>query len=446
MEGNKKKKKTRRISVFALTLLLTLILGSVVLLVAWALVGNKGVSLADVTVEGETVVLPEPEKKKTAAEAKEETEAETETGTGTDEGKEEEKYAGVLADPERMRAERIYTLPTASEDQITISFAGDILFDDHYAIMARMKNRSGGIMEKYVEDAFDAALLEKMRGADLFMVNNEFTYSDRGAPTPGKTYTFRARPEYAALLEDMGVDLVSLANNHSFDYGEVSLLDTLDTLNGCGIPYVGAGRNLEEAVHPVYFMTGNVKIAFLSATQIERVDNPDTREAGENSAGVFRCRNVDRLLDEVAKAREVSDFVVVYIHWGTESTDQPDWAQKEQAPAIAAAGADLIIGDHSHVLQGIDWIGDTPVIYSCGNFLFNSKTLDTCLITASLDARTGKLKSLQFVPALQKDCRTTLLEGAEKERVLAYMRSLSPGVVIDGEGYISPVGWTEKQD
>ena len=89
MEGNKKKKKARRISVFALTLLLTLILGSVVLLVAWALVGNKGVSLADVTVEGETVVLPEPKKKKTAAEAKEETEAETETGTGTDEGKEE---------------------------------------------------------------------------------------------------------------------------------------------------------------------------------------------------------------------------------------------------------------------------------------------------------------------------------------------------------------------
>lgn len=109
------------------------------------------------------------------------------------------------------------------------------------------------------------------------MVNNEFTYTKRGSPTPGKTFTFRADPAYASYLIDMGADLVSLANNHSYDYGEVSLTDTLDTLQSIGMPYVGAGRNLEEAVKPVSFIAGDVKIAFLSATQIERVDNPDTK-------------------------------------------------------------------------------------------------------------------------------------------------------------------------
>ena len=90
-------------------------------------------------------------------------------------------------------------------------------------------------------------------------------------------------------LDDLGVDLVSLANNHCYDFGETGLLDTLDTLQQDGIPYAGAGRNLEEAAAPVYFISGGMKIGFLSATQIERLDNPDTKGATEGEAGVFRC-------------------------------------------------------------------------------------------------------------------------------------------------------------
>ena len=111
------------------------------------------------------------------------------------------------------------------------------------------------------------------------MVNNEFPYTDRGTPTPGKKFTFRAKPEYASYLTDMGTDVVSLANNHAYDYGEVSLTDSIDTLNRIGMPFVGAGRNLEEAVKPVYFIANDKRIAFISATQIERTDNPDTKEA-----------------------------------------------------------------------------------------------------------------------------------------------------------------------
>lgn len=347
------------------------------------------------------------------------------------------KYADILSDPEAMARENIRPVVPASPDEVTLTFAGDILFDGGYSIMAKMKSRAGENAESYVASAFDEPMRNAMREADIFMVNNEFTYTDRGTPTEGKKFTFRARPEHASLLTDMGADIVSLANNHTYDYGEISLLDTLDTLKALDMPYVGAGRNLEEAVRPVYFIAGDVKIAFLSATQIERMDNPSTRGATEDSPGVFRCRNVDLLLEKVAEAKAVSDYVVVYIHWGTESTTQPDWAQKEQAPKIAQAGADLIVGDHPHVLQGIGWCGQTPVIYSLGNYLFNSKTQDTCLVTVTLDTHTGERKSIRFIPALQQDCRTTMHTGAEKQRVIQNMREMSPESLIDEEGYIT---------
>ena len=464
MAGKKRRKrrKTDALGLFFLTLFATVTLGSIAVLAGWAVMDGReeGGAFGEGVVsllEGDIVQAAQGEERQTGEQVPDNaasgsgsqsaggpavsgTEGENAAGDGLQEPgfpSAGGKYADILADPERMRQENIYTVTPTVPGEITLTFAGDILFDDGYSIMAKMKSRTGGNPEAYVESAFDAPMLEAMRGADIFMVNNEFTYTLRGAPTPDKKFTFHARPEHARLLGDMGADLVSLANNHSRDYGEISLLDTLDTLQEVGIPYVGAGRNLAEAVRPVYFIAGDVKIAFLSATQIERMDNPSTKGATETSPGVFRCRNVDRLLEEVAAAKAVSDYVVVYVHWGTESTSEPDWAQKEQAPKIAEAGADLIIGDHPHVLQGIGWFGETPVIYSLGNYLFNSKTQDTCLVTATLDTHTGELKSLRFIPALQKDCRTTMHEGAEKSRVLRYIQGLSPESRIDEEGYIT---------
>lgn len=340
------------------------------------------------------------------------------------------RYGEILADEEYMARNNIYAKEAASAEEVTLSFGGDILFDPSYSVMVKLLQRTNGIY-----DSISAELLDEMKSADILMLNNEFPYSDRGTPTPEKQFTFRAKPESVSLLDDMGVDIVSLANNHAYDYGETALLDSLDILKEAGMPYVGAGRNLEEAAKPVYFIINDIKIAYLSATQIERLDNPDTKGATDNSAGVFRCWNPEGLLEAVKAAKENSDFVVVYIHWGTENTEEPDPAQLDQAPKIVEAGADLIIGDHPHCLQPIQYVDGVPVVYSLGNFWFNSKQVDTCLVKAAIDA--NGLKSLKFIPALQKDCRTSLLEGEEKERVLAYMRSISPGVNIDEEGFIN---------
>ena len=355
--------------------------------------------------------------------------------TQNETGKEEEQESLSESEPllpentTETYAEGVKYFEPQNEGEVVLAFAGDVLFDDEYSIMANMKHRANGIY-----DTISADLLDEMTNADIFMLNNEFTYTMRGEPTFEKQFTFRADPETAEYLLDMGVDIVSLANNHAYDYGEISLLDSMDTLAAMQMPYVGAGRNIEEASRPFFFETNGMKIGILSSTQIERLDNPDTKGATENSAGVFRSWDGTLLYEKVEEVEKQCDFLVVYVHWGSENTTELDWAQKEQARRLAESGADLVIGNHAHCLQGIEVIDGVPVFYSLGNFLFNSKTLDTCLVKATV--KDGKLSSLQFVPALQSECKTKLLTGSEKERVIAYMQTLSGGVQIDKDGFL----------
>lgn len=341
-----------------------------------------------------------------------------------------DKYADILNDPDYMVENNIYAKDAISPDEVTITFAGDILFDDNYAVMARVAQNGGDIAY-----GIDSELIREMQNTDIMMLNNEFPYSDRGEPLEDKQFTFRANPRTVSYLNELGVDIVSLANNHAYDYGETAFLDTMKTLEDAGILYVGAGHNLQEARRPVCYIMNNIKIAIVSATQIERLDNPDTKGATDSTAGVFRCWNGDKLLETVREAAENNDFVIVYLHWGTENVATLDWAQEKQAAEVAEAGADLIIGDHPHCLQQISIVKGVPVVYSLGNFWFNSKTLDTGMIKVTLSE--DGMKSLRFIPCQQSGSRTALLQGEEKGRLLNYMQEISVGVHIDEDGYIT---------
>ena len=368
------------------------------------------------------------------------------------------KYSEVLRDQKYCRNNKIVSKDTMSEDTVTLAFAGDISFAEGYANMASLQKRG-----KDIRECFDEAILLEMENADIFMVNNEFPYTDRGTKTAEKTFTFRTEPENVKLLYQLGIDAVSIANNHVYDYGLQSLEDTLTTLDDAAMPYTGAGKTLEEAKKPIYFIANDRKIGIISATQIERLDNPDTPGATDDSAGTFRCWNDDTILSVVESMKQECDYVIAYIHWGTEMQTETDWAQEKQAQELADAGADLIIGDHPHILQRIDYIGDTPVIFSLGNFWFNSKAMDTGILKVTLDfedatgtdgnvtassekktanatATTGETDirvNVQFLPARQENCTTTLLTGTEKERVLQEMRAISPNVTIDEEGNVT---------
>lgn len=317
---------------------------------------------------------------------------------------------------------------------VVLAFGGDVCFHDEYANMCSLRQRGGKI-----ESCIAPELLTQMRAADICMVNNEFSYSDRGTPIEGKAFTFRSKPENVKLLTDMGVDIVSLANNHAYDYGKDALLDSLEILENEKVRYVGAGRNLEEASQPVYFEVNSVRIGIVSATQIERMDHPDTKGATETEPGVLRCfsqQELDHFLSVVTQAKQQCDFLIAFLHWGTENTDELDWAQPYQADLISKAGADLIVGAHPHCLQGIDSVNGVPVIYSLGNYWFNSKALDTALLKVVVTAE--KVESVQILPARQENCSTSMLQDAEKQRVLDYLQGLSPNVTIDADGF---VGW-----
>ncbi len=326
-------------------------------------------------------------------------------------------------------SQQIYEKEAHNPDKVTLSFAGDISFAEGYANMVFYHNNGDDITK-----CISPELIACMDQADIMMLNNEFTYSHRGAPLAGKTYTFRAKPETAANLSLLSVDIVSLANNHVYDYGETALLDTFDTLKAYGIPYVGAGRNLEEARNIIYFRTGGMKIAYVSATQVER-SYVYTKAATNKSAGVLRTFEPSAFLEVIKKAGETSDFVVVYVHWGTENVNQFESDQKQLGHQYIDAGADLVIGDHPHCLQGVEYYKEVPIIYSLGNYWFNSKTRDTGLIEA--DITPEGIKELRFLPCLQSGCRTTLIDNAEeRQRVFHFLESISDGVTIDKNGVI----------
>ncbi|MBR1891910.1 MAG: CapA family protein [Lachnospiraceae bacterium] len=330
------------------------------------------------------------------------------------------------------------TISTSAEQQtggaVKLVFAGDMDFDDRYTNMIALRSRSNGIL-----DCIGSTLVERMRNADICMINNEFPYSDRGTPLANKKFTFRAKPETAEFLSLLGVDIVSLANNHAYDHGKDALLDTFDTLTSNGIRYVGAGKNLSEAMTPQYFTINGTVISIVAATQIERSLPPDTVEATESSPGVLRTLDPEKFISVIKNAKANSDVCIVFVHWGSENKSDFESSQAELANAYVDAGADVILGAHPHVLQGFDYIGDVPVLYSMGNYWFNSKTLDTCLVELNLYDK--RVESLQFIPCRQHDCKTEeMLPGTTQdyERILSDMRKMSTSKVnIDNDGFVT---------
>ena len=326
---------------------------------------------------------------------------------------------------------KIYSMHAASPDEMTLGFAGDICFHDGYSNMSALRDRSGGIY-----DCILPGVMEGIKGVDIFMVNNEFPYSSRGTPTAGKQYAFRSRPENVNILHEMGVDIVGLANNHAYDHGPDALIDTVDILNEAKVPFVGAGKNIDEAVKPAYFKINGKTISYTAATQIERIANPDTKEATADSPGVLRTLDATRYVKVIEEAKANSDFCIAFVHWGSENTDLVEDSQRALAKKYVAAGADLIVGAHPHCLQGLDYVEGVPVIYSLGNFWFNSKTVDTGYLKVTLNPDCS-IKSLQFVPCVQENCKTRLAEGEKREWIINYMQGISNYASIDKDGYIT---------
>lgn len=313
-----------------------------------------------------------------------------------------------------------------TDKTITIDLVGDInLADDWYTMEAAAQR--GGVSDCISENA-----QSELATADISVVNNEFVYEDGETPLAGKTYTFGAATENVKLLKIFSADLVTLANNHVYDYGEEGLISTLDTLDGAEIPYVGAGRNLEEASAIKYFVVKGRKIAFVSATEIEKFAKY-TKEATENSPGVIKTIDTSLFCSVIAEAKANADYVVACVHWGIEGKNDFEAEQRRMAEDYVKAGADVVIGGHPHRLQGVEFIEDTPVAYSLGNFWFSTGTIYTTIAQIRID-ESGEL-SLYMIPCIQQNLTTSILtEDAEIDDFYKYVADVSYGVGIDADG------------
>ena len=250
---------------------------------------------------------------------------------------------------------------------------------------------------------------------------------------PNKYYTFRASPKRIPIYNEMGADLLTLANNHVYDFGKDAFYDMLDSLNEYKIPYIGAGKNIDEAKKPYYFVLNGYKIAFINATRAEKYIL--TPEATENDGGVFRCYDPEPLKELISEVKKGSDYVITLIHWGKEDSHELEQVQIDTSKIYIDAGADVIVGTHAHVLQGIDYYNHKPIIYNLGDFIFNDETKDTGIFQIKVNDN-GNM-DYYFIPAKEENEYTKLLYDDEKQRVINNMNSWSGNASINKEGKIT---------
>lgn len=314
--------------------------------------------------------------------------------------------------------------PDASSP-ITITFCGDILLDNG---VKRLLYDGGREAVMPIEHALP------FMESDIAMINLELPFSTRGYPMADKEYTFRGDPEHISFLTEMGVDIVSLANNHIIDYGYDAFLDTLDLLDDKGIKYVGAGRDLSDAKRYEIFEVSGKKIAFLSASRVIPVVD---WYANSSKPGVFATYDPDALNAQISLAKEEADYVIVYVHWGVERNTRPEGYQINMAHGYIDNGADAVIGSHPHVLQGFEYYKGKPVVYSLGNFVFTDAKKDTMAVTLSLED--GFEPEIKIIPYQITDRKTMLMDDEEKKLQLKeHLESISFDVAIDDKWIVRP--------
>ncbi|WP_405110674.1 CapA family protein [Paenibacillus sp. FSL K6-1217] len=301
---------------------------------------------------------------------------------------------------------------------VKLSFAGDIIFS----------GKAGALLEQKGYDYSYSALDGMFKKDDLTVVNLETPITTRGVGAKNKQFVFKGPPKALDALKSAGVDAVNLANNHTLDQGEQGLLDTLKHLGERGIPHVGAGRNSQEAYSAQYFERNGIKIALLGFTRVMPVIEWKAEAGKPGLASVYDSAEG---LKAIAAARQKADVVVVFVHWGRERMEQYDKTQQALGRSFIDAGADLVMGGHPHVLQGIEPYKGKWIAYSSGNFIFTRGSVPATWETAVFQAECSKQGqcSLKLKPMDAELAQPVPMNEADGQLLLHRMESISSGLV-----------------
>ncbi|MDD5749441.1 MAG: CapA family protein [Patescibacteria group bacterium] len=241
--------------------------------------------------------------------------------------------------------------------QITrLMFVGDIM----------LSRAVGSQMEKQNDWSWPfLKIADFSQQADILFGNLEGPISARGADR-GSPYSFRANPRVIEGLKLAGFDVLSLANNHALDWGKIALEDTLNILEENNIQSVGADHNSAQAQEVKIIEKNNIKFGWLAYTPF--VNNFSRATLEQVGLTDF---NREKIIEDVSKAKNIVDILIVSYHFGEEYQKQANNYQRELARLTVDSGADLIIGHHPHVVQDIEKYQDAFIVYSLGNFIFD---------------------------------------------------------------------------
>ncbi|MCC6405457.1 MAG: CapA family protein [Candidatus Yanofskybacteria bacterium] len=287
------------------------------------------------------------------------------------------------------------SIPSIPHSRPTLLFVGDIMLSrsvgERMAALNDWQWPFGGIASV-------------TQSANVAFANLETTISERGVKG-GCGYCFRADPRALEGLSAAGFDVLSVANNHMWDYGPDAFADTLQYLAVNNISSVGGGRTLAEAQGPVMRTAGDVRVAYLAYTDLL----PASACATVERAGV-NCFDDARMRADIARARGMADVVVVSFHTGTEYKPEHNMVQERIYHAAVDAGADLVIGHHPHVVQDMEQYRTGWIVYSLGNFVFDQTFSVATMQGAMLEVvlQDKAVASVQLIPVtLSRDYRVS---------------------------------------
>lgn len=252
------------------------------------------------------------------------------------------------------RAEEPPAPPSPRLPTVSLLFAGDLMLADG---PGRLLDRQGDPL---------GPVTAWLQGADYRIANLECAVGTGGQPLANKIWTFRAAPTALRAVKGR-IDAVSLANNHSGDYGKATFLETLTHLDTAGIARFGGGRNLAEAHRPLWIERDGLKIAILGYNEYK----PRHFEAGPDWPGIAWSED-EHVIDDIQAARTAgADLIIPFMHWGWEREPEPGERQRTLARRMIDEGAALVVGTHPHVTQGVELYKGKPIVYSLGNFVFD---------------------------------------------------------------------------
>lgn len=331
----------------------------------------------------------------------------------------------------------VLCLPARGEE-IVLNFVGDIML-------------AGSSTATFDHQGYNypfKGTVEELRRGDITVGNMEAPLARSGREFKDKKFRFKTKPAAAAALKWAGFSVLTLANNHMMDYGEAGLQETLQHLDMQGISHTGAGNNLIEARKGVIREIRGKKVAFLAYS----MTHPDEFYAGKERAGTAPGYS-SFYTEDIQHAKKAADYVIVSFHWGAEREVLPKPYQISAAHRAIDAGADIIIGHHPHVLQGIESYNGGIIFYSLGNFAFGSRSASADRSIIARIRLDGGIKEVEILPLNvlydEVHYQPSILKGKRAADVISRLNAISKrfGATIISEGarFVAELPGTRKR-